>query len=365
MGRLMGASDYFSRDYSDARAKFHDAASAAGASLTAHLNPHVKGPGGEDLAMDVAVLGDPNAASALLVTSATHGVEGFAGSGVQIAMLKTGLAKAAAENLKVVLIHALNPYGFAWLRRVNEDNVDLNRNAVDHGAPHPVNAGYRELASAIAPREWGKGKTAAPNAVLRQYVQDNGAFALQEAISAGQYEFPDGLYFGGQFETWSLGTFGHVVRRAFPRTRNLVLLDVHTGLGARGALEMISEWAPESPAYRRARDWWGERVKTTATGESLSAHLSGTLDTFIPGLLPHAEVTPIALEYGTHPTEVIFHALRADNWLHQHADPQGPEAPAIKAEIRDAFYADADDWKTLVWQQAEDVIEATVKGLKA
>lgn len=362
---MMDAAACFSRDYEEARRKFRDAASEAGAALTTHRNPYAQGPNGEDLTIDVAVLGEADAPSALLVTSATHGVEGFAGSGVQIAMLRAGLAAVAAAAHKLVLVHALNPYGFAWLRRVNEDNVDLNRNAVDHGAPYPVNAGYNALAAAIAPSEWGKGKTAAPNAILRQFAQENGAFALQEAISAGQYAFPDGLYFGGNAETWSLGAFGHIVRRALARVRDLVFLDIHTGLGARGALELISEMPPESPSYRRARAWWGDRVKTTATGESLSAHLSGTLDLYVPSLLPHADVTPVALEYGTQPTEAVFHALRADNWLHHHGDPQGPEAPAIKAEIRDAFYADADDWKTLVWQQAEDVLAATLKGLKA
>ena len=38
------------------------------------------------------------------------------------------------------MIHALNPFGFAHLRRANEDNVDLNRNFVDHeGGNYPEN----------------------------------------------------------------------------------------------------------------------------------------------------------------------------------------------------------------------------------
>lgn len=30
-----------------------------------------------------------------------------------------------------MFIHALNPYGFATNRRVNEDNIDINRNLLD------------------------------------------------------------------------------------------------------------------------------------------------------------------------------------------------------------------------------------------
>ena len=32
--------------------------------------------------------------------------------------------------------------GLRVARRVNEDNVDLNRNFLDHGAPHPENPDY-------------------------------------------------------------------------------------------------------------------------------------------------------------------------------------------------------------------------------
>ena len=49
------------------------------------------------------------------------------------------------------MVHAINPHGFAWSRRVTEDNVDLNRNFVDHAQPYPSNPGYEELRAAICP----------------------------------------------------------------------------------------------------------------------------------------------------------------------------------------------------------------------
>lgn len=356
----MTVSEYFSSDYAEARARILAAAEAL--RHAAHRNPYARGPRGEELFIDVLVHGPQEASDALLITSATHGVEGFAGSGVQLGLLRSGLLGTAPPGTKIVLVHALNPYGFCWLRRVNEDNVDLNRNCLDHGAPPPENADYAALAHAIAPPVWSEDALAPLRAELRAFAQVHGPFRLQEAITRGQYGFPGGLYYGGHKEAWSIGVLRHVVLRELARARRVIMLDIHTGLGASGALEIMSEFAPEDPRYLRAKSWWCDRVKTSATGESLSAHLSGTLDGFLPPLLPRAEVTFAALEYGTSPPEAVFRALQADNWLHIHGDPMGPEAPAIKAEIRKAFYPDTPEWKEAVWSSAEGVI---ARGLEA
>lgn len=361
----MSAAAYFSASYGEARAKILSEAAAHGARHAAHHNPYARGPDGGDLFLDVLTLGPEEATQALVISSATHGVEGFAGSGVQVGMLREGLAAARGAGTRIVLIHAINPYGFAWLRRVNEDNVDLNRNCIDHAQALPENADYAELADVIAPREWTEASRAAVRAALRTYVERHGAFRLQEAVSKGQYRFPGGLYFGGTRETWSIGTLRHVVRRELAAVQRVIFLDVHTGLGAPGALEIISEYPPEDPRYRRARDWWGDCVKTTATGESLSAHLTGTLDELVPALLPRAEVTLAALEYGTQPIAVVMQALQADNWLHTYGNPAGPDAAAIKDEIRRAFYTDTTDWKSAVWSTAADVIRKSLTVLAA
>src|ERR1700687_4972105 len=133
---------FFSADYLEGRHKFLSAAAARGLKHTAYLNPHAKGPKGEDLTIDVAVLGPDNAKAGLLVISGTHGVEGYAGSGAQIGWLQSTRNANWPGDLKLVLVHALNPYGFAWNRRVNEENVDLNRNFVDHAKPYPQNHSY-------------------------------------------------------------------------------------------------------------------------------------------------------------------------------------------------------------------------------
>ena len=70
-----------------------------------------------------------------------------------------------------------------------------------------------------------------------------------------------------------------------------------------------------------------------------------------------------ALEFGTVSTFEVFMALRADNWLHTLGDPRGPEAAAIKANIRAAFFPDTDEWKDMIWRRGEQVVTQAVRRL--
>lgn len=351
---------HFPPDYATARANFLSACSAAGLGSVARVHPFAKTRDGKPLFLDTTVMGARDAEKALLMISATHGVEGYFGSGVQTGLLRGGLK--APKGAKIVLLHALNPYGFAWDRRVNEDNADINRNFVDHARP-PRNRAYEALAEWIAPRTLLKSVWKAANAKLRLYSEKHGAFALQEAITKGQYKYADGLYFGGSKESWSQGMLRDVLHEELRDAKKLVVIDFHTGLGAHGHGEMISEDLPHSPAYRRARKMWGDRVCSSEAGESVSAPLTGTVDKAVARFLPRTELTFAALEVGTLPSRDVFDALRKDNFLHNFAKGRHRSAEAIRREIRAAFYPDTPLWKRLVWKAAEDAVQSALKAL--
>ena len=119
------ASEHFSPDYVTARSRFRRAVESSGGRLRV-LNLNAKGPDGEDLTIDIGWFGNPAPRRVLLHSSGLHGVEGFAGSAIQLQFLEE--VPAIPADGAIVLVHVLNPYGMSWLRRVNENNVDLNRN---------------------------------------------------------------------------------------------------------------------------------------------------------------------------------------------------------------------------------------------
>lgn len=353
---------HFPADYRAARHAFIEACESADLGVTSRVHPDAKGRDGKDLFLDTTTIGPREAEHALLLISGTHGVEGYFGSGVQTGLIREGLAARVPKGGKIVLLHALNPYGFSWDRRVNEDNADVNRNFVDHKNP-PKNPAYDSLAQWIAPEDIAPETIKQANAKLREYAAKHGDFALQEAISRGQYKHPKGVYFGGARESWSVKMLKDLLTEELAHIKKLIVVDFHTGLGEHGAGEMITEDLPSSPSYKRQKKIWGERVKSSEAGESVSAPLVGTIDKAFADWLTRVELTFAALEVGTVPTRDVFAALRRDNWLHAFAGSSHKMAETIRREIRAAFYPDTAEWKRAVWGHAKQVVDQALTAL--
>ena len=358
----MNSAESFSATYADARAKFRKTAQAAGGASEAVANPN-RAPDGGDLSTDVAWFGPRDAEKVLVMVSGTHGAEGFCGSGAQIDWLRRGEQANLPKDVGVLMIHAINPYGFAWLRRVTEENVDLNRNWVDFGQPAPQNPGYAELADAAVPQQWTAESQASTNAALRAYAGAHGSMALQQALSGGQYRHANGVFYGGDGPSWARRTQEAIYGSYLGNAARIAIIDYHTGLGPWGYAEPIMSDAVGSPEHDRGMAWFGACVTTPLDGSSTSAETAGDNLTLAPSLLSHAEVTGIALEYGTVSLAQSFLALRSDAWLHAYGDPGSPVGQAIKAQVRAAFYGDADDWKGMVAGQSLTACRQAIAGL--
>jgi hypothetical protein len=356
----MSLTEAFSATYAEARDKFRAAAKAAGAAVDSIANPE-RGPDGGDLSTDVAWAGPRDAERVLLMISGTHGAEGFCGSGAQVDWLRR--FETLPPNVAVLLVHAINPYGFAWLRRVTEDNVDLNRNWIDFGKPLPANQAYDALADALLPEDWSEETQARCRATLLEFARENGFMMLQQAVSGGQYAHPAGVFYGGSKPTWSRRTQTAIYEEYLKNAAHVGILDFHTGLGPLGYAERIMTARRGDPEYDRALVWFGQSLTSPADGDSTSADITGDGLQAAPGLIPHARVTGVALEYGTLPTTEVMDALRADAWLHARGDPASEAAKPIKAAVRNAFYQDSDVWKGMVIGQALLSVRQALAGL--
>jgi hypothetical protein len=358
----MSANAFFARDYSGARALFLEAAKPHAARLRTLRHP-LRGPQGEQLFCDAAWVGPTDATRVLVTISSTHGIEGFCGSGAQTSWFRTGEVRELPPGLAQLHIHAINPHGFAWLRRVNEDNVDLNRNFVPHIGPYPENPGYETMAAALNPPEWTQAAQAATKQQLEAYAKRHGRAAWQAAVSGGQYTHPDGIFFGGHAPTWSHRMLATLFRDWLARARHVAIVDFHTGLGPRGYGELIWALPAGQSGFERAVQWYGPDVTSPDAGTSTSAVLSGTNGEGFVRFLPQAELTAIALEYGTIDLADVLDAVRADNWLHNHADLAGEESRRIKLQMREAFAPADPAWREAVWARAEEILRKTGFGL--
>ena len=231
--------------------------------------------------------------------------------------------------------------------------------------PYPVNVSYEDLAEVLAPRSLSFLSNAAFRIRLLLYRITAGKTALQAAVSGGQYTHPNGLLFGGTFETWSNKVLRSIIQRYLPHSTSVIAIDIHTGLGAYGAAEIIPGVSDDSPEHRHALDIWGLRyLRSASAGASVSIPLDASLKLAIPQMLPKAEVTAVTLEFGTAPPMQVLKALREENWLHQHGGHEHRRAGQQKTRLLRLFHPDSDQWEESVWGQGVQVVERALASLE-
>ncbi|OQR87550.1 hypothetical protein ACHHYP_08545 [Achlya hypogyna] len=344
---------YFSENYFEARALFR--ASAAKAHATLHTLPLPD----SELTIDVAVLRGADPTALLVHLSGTHGVEGFAGSAIQAALLAN--PDALTSGPTVVFVHAVNPFGFAKLRRVNEHNVDLNRNylSVDEfrakRKQDPNRSGYMTLSSALNPphaAHWANATFLPTWVTLGDYsFQD---LFVKRAIVSGTYHVPTGLFFGGQKlePSHQLLTNFFTSQWNTSQLRRVAFLDVHTGLGPAGfdTVEVLSPSLCVTadilttlfPGHAAISNYTSEATALSGFEEAVGLAVNGYL-----GLFPNAPVRlGVTQEFGTKNIVNVLVSLRKENAAMNHAP--GTHLAAAN-ELRDAFYLHWDSgWKEAV-----------------
>jgi len=354
----------FAQTYAEARGKFLDAARAAGARLIAYEHAEGKGPAGEPLFLDAALVGPADASHVFTVASGTHGIEGFPGSAAQTTWLR-GKAKLPADTA-VLLLHANNPWGFAHKTRTTEDNVDLNRNFVNFAQPRPMNAGYEEVHPHVTPDEWNDASIAGIFRWLDGFRARVGEKAFSDAFNGGQYAHQDGIFYGGARPQWANGAFRRAVKEHLGHARKVSFMDLHTGIGPYGDHIYLCFHPEGSPARERARSWWGERAVNLqgVTHKKLATYSGVIIDAFAE-MLPQAEVTSIVVEYGTRPREEMQRASMLQRWLRFNGAKDPARAKKLQADYEAAFYPLEPDWRRNVLEQSRDFLARGVAGIAA
>ena len=292
--------------------------------------------------------------------SGTHGIEGFCGSAAQIAFLRQRHSAKLPPDLRVLLIHGLNPYGFAALRRGTEENVDLNRNFVDFASELPQNDAYDALAAALCPGDWDGPQRAAADAVLMQYMQRHGLAAFQQAITGGQYRHATGLFYGGAKPSWSRNLVEALLDTECRTAEHMAFLDLHSGLGPFGIGQIITDRANEPQACH----FYGE-VVLDGGENSPSSKLSGNMVSFVTDRLGTDRVTAAALEFGTIEPLKVLTALRGDAWLHATQNADAAATERIHAAMRAAFCPDDEIWKARILERSAEIIGRAIARVSA
>ncbi len=346
---------YFSSDYQEARSRFIAEAERAGAELS-----HLGLQAGEGLCTDIAWFGTRSPGRALLTVSGVHGVEGFAGSAVQLAALDH--LPELAEDMALVMVHVLNPYGMANLRRFNGNNVDLNRNfhfSPDGWQGEPER--YTALNSFFNPPR--------PPSFDFYYFRlflawlRFGYACVKQAVTGGQYHYPKGIYYGGTcLEPEAAGYIDWLDKSTLLQIDKLMVVDFHTGIGSFGEQSLFMRSGPDR------REALSRKLGVTVTPSKTEAktmgyrHGGGGSGVFRQ-LFTGRELTCLTVEYGTYSGFRMLRDLRAENQHHHYGDKKLDHW--AKQKLKEAFCPRSQEWRRRVVTQGRELVERSVDFLAA
>ena len=354
--------DCFNTSYLQARNEFLRSAEERGVAVTPLRNTFCKGASGERLFMDVATVGGAHRNNVLIVSCGTHGIEGYAGSAILIGLLKSGITEVVPCGTVCFLVHAVNPFGFAHHRRVNEDNVDLNRNFIDFSRPPPSSDEFSKFQE-FAALEIAQGRAEDDVRAGARYLEKVGGKRFQRALSMGQYVDQTAIYYGGRKPAWSNRAWRLFLDDVMPEMSLAIHMDIHTGLGPCRKESLIYTRSPRSPGFDLAGSCFGVD-ELLVPGDSLTPDVSGPIPSAFGKFEKDMPVIGVAPEFGTVPLNEMLSALMEENALWQAGCKGGPDRQAAIERMLNCFCPDDPEWRLEVWQHFKRRIDQVVEFLR-
>lgn len=362
--------DRFPLSYDECRERFRWTCGLAGLRWSAHPIA-ARGLHGQELTIDVTSYGAGAPRRALVILTGVHGDEGFSSSTLLCDAIGRwvldGVDDRLADDVAVVMIHAINPWGMSSWRRQNESNVDLNRNwGRDERTEVPRNPGYELLHPVLVP---GGDRVPTPESlfeVTRALVEEHGYAWVKAAVSEGQFSHPDGLYFGGDRTEESNRILARVVADRLAGVEDVLVVDLHTGHGDRGTYTLLSHVPEDHPDDAWLRSVFdAERIECTASPTATTGPKHGQIAAGLNDVVGAATWRTVTMELGTISDTRMIVNERAEHWVHFHGERTDPEHAQVIWDHRCGSTPDDAEWETSARTHGVAVLDAAHRPFEA
>jgi len=347
-------SDSFYTEYEDIRSHFQELASSLGAQTYSHPIDEKDG-----LYIDTLYLPGRQAQTNLVIlTTGVHGIEGYIGSVMLDVFFREVYPTLDPDNTGVLVVANVNPYGMKYLRRYNENNVDLNRNFILDWDSFDLssNKEYPKVDTFLGPTgKIGNGLWHEVGFYLKlgKTAITDGADTISDALLTGQYEYPQGVYYGGNGDEASTVYLKDVFSQCLESPyENIIHIDIHSGYGPRYNMVIFNS-VFETMSEAQSREAFGYDHIIAYDSESFYATTGDTTDFFYrlaEQKQAEADLFSTCFEFGTIGDEFFDTILSLkytidENRNHWYPTDNATSAQIVHENYMELFYPTETAWR--------------------
>ena len=311
----------------------------------------------------------------IVLTTGVHGIEGYIGSTMIEVFIMDILPQINRENTGVLIVANVNPYGMKNYRRYNENNVDLNRNFIEdwESFDRSSNKEYPKVDKFLQP-EGAMGNAfwheVGFYAKLAKEAIFTGADTISDALLTGQYEYPEGVYYGGNGDeistTYLKGVFADCLDGDY---ENIVHIDIHSGYGPRYNMVIFNS-VQDPTTEADAIDMYGYDYIIAQDSEEFYVTFGDTTDYFYrlaKSKNSDKELLSTCFEFGTIGDGFLDSILSLkytvdENRQHWYPTTNKITEQMVRENYMELFYPTEKEWRM---KAIEDFMAATNGVLKA
>lgn len=294
----------------------------------------------------------------ILLTTGVHGIEGYIGSVMLDVFFEEVYPTLDTTDTGVLIVANVNPYGMKYMRRYNENNVDLNRNFIEDwdGFDRSSNKEYPKVDKFLQPEgemgnafwhEVGFFLSLAKEAIF------TGADTISDALLTGQYEYPEGVYYGGDGDekstTYLKSVFADCLAGDY---ENIIHIDIHSGYGPRYNMVIFNS-VQDPTTEAEAKEMFGYDYIIATDSEDFYPTFGDTTDYFYRlknSMASDKELYSTCFEFGTIGDSFIDSIFSLKYTVDENRQHWYPTSDPITSEMvqqnyYELFYPTETEWR--------------------
>jgi hypothetical protein len=189
--------------------------------------------------------------------------------------------------------------------------------------------------------------------------------ALRQAVAGGQYQYPDGLFFGGVRPSRTQQLLAENLPRWLEGCRSVAHLDFHAGLGRWGKWKLLLDYPLDEQRRKALTEWFGPGSFEEFNSSGIAYEARGGFGRWCVSRDLAPDYLYACVEFGTYGPIRVLGGLRAENQAHHWNVASAGSTARAKSRLKELFCPTSDAWRSRVLEQSIELVARAQQGLHA